>query len=275
MARDDAQSVLGYLAADTVDRIQYFKHFAEIDSTNSWLLRADPPEAGWLAVAVANHQTAGRGRFERRWHSRPGSSACLSLAYTFASTRSDIAGLAIAAGVGIADALGKMGASDITLKWPNDIMTPSGKLAGILAESRTVGAATTVVVGLGINLTLDGVRGDDPDDAWFEKAADLTSCCADLPTRAAIIAALLDGMTAAIVSFEQDGVGPFVAAWRRYDHLRGLPVVVESAGDDEPEKTTGIAHGIDDDGAMLLLTPSGSKRILAGSVRLDQSADAA
>lgn len=275
MTRDAAQSIFGYLAADTVDRIQHFKHFAEIDSTNSWLLRADPPDVGGIHVVVADHQTAGRGRFERRWHSRPGSSACLSLAYTFASTRSDIASLTIAVGVGIADALGKLGASDITLKWPNDVMTPGGKLAGILAESRTVGATTTVVVGLGINLSLDRARGKDPDEAWFEKAADLASCCSQLPTRAAITAGLLDGMTTAIVSFEQDGVGSFIEAWRRYDHLRGLPVVVELAGESEPEKTTGIAHGIDDDGAMLLLTPSGSRRILAGSVRLDQSADAA
>lgn len=274
--RSGGVSILEHFSAETADRIQRFRHFAEISSTNSWLLGSTPPPAGRICVAIADHQTAGRGRLQRRWHTQPGSGICLSLAYTFESPRAELAGLTVAVGVGIADALRQIGARDISLKWPNDVMAGGRKLAGVLAEARHNGDdKVSVVVGMGINLSLAEMRESESGQAWLDNATDLESCCRIMPGREKTAADLVDGMAIALATFDTHGLSPFIGEWRDYDYFRGKPVVVDMLSGDGSVKTAGVADGIDEDGALILQTASGMQRIVSGSVRPDMSADAA
>ena len=91
------------------------------------------------SIVVADHQTAGRGRLDRRWEAPPGS----ALLASFVLEPQPL--LSIAAGVAAAEACGP----DVRLKWPNDLMLRGRKLGGILVEIRSGKA----VVGVGINLT--------------------------------------------------------------------------------------------------------------------------
>jgi len=84
MASLDANAIRDCLAADVSASMDRLEAFAEVVSTNSYLLQQDAPAAGRHRVAVADHQTGGRGRQGREWLSAPGASLCLSLAYTFA-----------------------------------------------------------------------------------------------------------------------------------------------------------------------------------------------
>lgn len=90
------------------------------------------------AIVVADEQTAGRGRLDRRWEAPPGA----SLLASFVVAPNPLA--SIAAGVAAAEACGP----EVRLKWPNDLLLDDRKLGGILVEGR----AGKMVIGIGINL---------------------------------------------------------------------------------------------------------------------------
>jgi len=91
------------------------------------------------SIVVADHQTAGRGRMERRWEAPPGTSLLVS--FVLAPSRL----LSLAAGVAAAEACGP----DVRLKWPNDLLLDERKLGGILVEA----TAHKAICGIGVNLT--------------------------------------------------------------------------------------------------------------------------
>jgi BirA family biotin operon repressor/biotin-[acetyl-CoA-carboxylase] ligase len=91
------------------------------------------------AIVVADHQTAGRGRLDRRWEAPEGTALLVS----FVLPPSPI--LSLAAGVAAAEACGP----EVRLKWPNDLVADGRKLGGILIEASPARA----VCGVGVNLT--------------------------------------------------------------------------------------------------------------------------
>jgi BirA family biotin operon repressor/biotin-[acetyl-CoA-carboxylase] ligase len=92
------------------------------------------------SIVVADHQTAGRGRLDRRWESPPGTALLVS----FVLRPNPV--LSLAAGVAAAQACG----SGVRLKWPNDLLLNGAKVGGILVE---VTPRATAICGIGINLT--------------------------------------------------------------------------------------------------------------------------
>ena len=99
------------------------------------------------AIAVADHQTAGRGRLGRTWEAPPGTALLFSVLLRPPADRA-LPQLALVAGAAVADALEELTELSVQIKWPNDVMLRRQKVAGILAEARD-GA---VVVGIGVNL---------------------------------------------------------------------------------------------------------------------------
>ncbi|HXD80628.1 MAG TPA: biotin--[acetyl-CoA-carboxylase] ligase [Candidatus Acidoferrum sp.] len=91
------------------------------------------------SIVVADHQTAGRGRLDRRWESPPGTALLVSFVLR------PIPILSLAAGVAAAQACG----GGVRLKWPNDLLLDGAKVGGILVEV----APATAICGIGINLT--------------------------------------------------------------------------------------------------------------------------
>ena len=104
-------------------------------STNADVVAAVAQGAPEGLVVTTEHQTAGRGRLGRSWHSAAGDSLTFSLALPYAPA--DWSGLSLAVGVALADALDPEGHA-IGLKWPNDLWLRDGSLQG------TPGAALTV-----------------------------------------------------------------------------------------------------------------------------------
>lgn len=121
-------------------------HVAETGSTNLDLLAVSDrlPDR---TVLVADHQTAGRGRLDRRWDAPPGSNLLVSL--LFRTTPDDPGELTRRVGLAAAHALDVLGVAGAGLKWPNDVLLDGAKVAGILAQRSADGA---VVVGLGLNV---------------------------------------------------------------------------------------------------------------------------
>jgi len=116
---------------------------SEIGSTNSASAHLPP----WHAVR-ARVQTDGRGRSSRTWISDEGG-LWLSAVVPCPGNRSKWSILPLAAGWAIVGALKELGARDLRLRWPNDIMVGRRKLAGLLVERFN---AQTAVVGIGLNV---------------------------------------------------------------------------------------------------------------------------
>jgi BirA family biotin operon repressor/biotin-[acetyl-CoA-carboxylase] ligase len=91
------------------------------------------------SIVIAEHQTAGRGRLDRRWESPPGTALLVS----FVMRPNPV--LSLAAGVAAAQACG----GEVRLKWPNDLLLNGAKLGGILVEV----TPATAICGIGVNLS--------------------------------------------------------------------------------------------------------------------------
>ena len=121
-------------------------HVAETASTNSDLLDAADhlPDR---TVLFADHQTAGRGRLDRRWEAPPGANLLVST--LFRSVPDDPGELTRRFGLAVVHAAAAVGVPGAGIKWPNDVVLGTAKLAGILAQRAVSGA---VVVGVGVNV---------------------------------------------------------------------------------------------------------------------------
>jgi BirA family biotin operon repressor/biotin-[acetyl-CoA-carboxylase] ligase len=131
-------------------RFADIRRFASIDSTNRYLLEcaADGQPEG--VVAVADEQTAGRGRLGRSWIAPPRAALLVSVLLRPALPPDRMHLVTLGAALALVDVVPE----HARIKWPNDVVVDDRKLAGILAEADGQGA---VVVGMGCN-----VRGD-----WF------------------------------------------------------------------------------------------------------------
>ncbi len=136
------------------------EHFDVIDSTNTYLLDKARSGASGGLVAVADHQTAGRGRLDRRWEAPAGAALLMSVLLREALDHDELhlatAAVALSAAAAAEQACGLAPG----LKWPNDLVIDDLKVAGVLAElDLSNPAAPAVVVGIGINLTWPGPPG--------------------------------------------------------------------------------------------------------------------
>ena len=129
-------------------RFSDIRRFATIDSTNRYVLECAATGAPEGLVAVADEQTAGRGRLGRRWIAPPGAALLVSVLLRPALPPDRMHLVTLAAALALVDVVPE----DARVKWPNDVVIGDRKLAGILAESDGDGA---VVVGMGCNVRSD------------------------------------------------------------------------------------------------------------------------
>jgi BirA family biotin operon repressor/biotin-[acetyl-CoA-carboxylase] ligase len=100
-------------------------------------------------VVFAEEQTAGRGRAGSKWHSGRADSIQCSIVLTDCKLNPEL--LSLVCAVAVADGLGKIGANEAKIKWPNDIILNGKKVAGILLESKLNNHGGVYILGIGIN----------------------------------------------------------------------------------------------------------------------------
>jgi BirA family biotin operon repressor/biotin-[acetyl-CoA-carboxylase] ligase len=223
-------------------------------STNADLL--DPahwPETPACAL-LALEQSAGRGRSGRRWLS-DGGTLTFSLRWPFARGAAGLLGLPLAAAVALTQALEDHAVSGLSIKWPNDLLRHGRKLGGILVEV----SGSVAVVGIGLNIRLDPALAAALD----QPATDLQPLQGPPLDQNALLAAVLNRLSPAMIEFEARGFAAFRAEWMQRAAWLGRSVQL---GDG----LEGRLLGVDDSGAVLLDTPNGIARGLAGDLSLRQ-----
>ena len=263
MSKPDVAKIQQSLSELAHSKLEKLEAFSSIASTNTYLLSQPAPAGGRYRVAIADHQTSGRGRHYRRWMSAPGSGLCMSVAFTFDRTVEQLAGLTLAIGTGVVSALQQLGFGEIALKWPNDIVALDSKLGGILTEVRPGKAVgTTVVTGVGLNVQLPEQVDFGAESDWSGNAVDLKSVRQNTPEREKLAGTMIDHLFCTFCRFDELGLAGFTEDWQQHDWLRDKEITV-----DLPDKqVTGIAAGIDDDGALLIDSRSGRSRVISGSI---------
>jgi len=203
---------------------------------------------------IAASQEAGRGRLGRRWHGDPGEGLLMTMAFRPEWPPNALRLYTPWMAVALADLFGEMGVPDLQVKWPNDLWTPRGKLAGVLVEARADTdriASLTIGLGLNVNSSSDSLRlvSDRAATSLLleaEKTFDLNRVAVDC----------IDTILRSHQDYGEASPGPgeaFVDRWNQLDLLRGKPITVTTA----QGVIEGVALGMDDGGALLLKTEQG------------------
>lgn len=201
-------------------------------------------------IVVADQQTAGHGRGEKSWLSEPGTSLLAS--WTFRPAPAEPALFTLLAGVAVTKALRPFGVADLGLKWPNDVWLTNGKVAGCLAH----GASDHLVIGIGVN-----VSQRELPSALADIATTLVRAGHDID-RLALLARITTELDAVADPANRDAA---LAEWRKRSITLDREVEVSEAGG---KPFRGRATALADDGALLVETPYGLQRVIAGEVRV-------
>lgn len=228
-------------------------------STNADLLARHAAGDDIRGVAlVAEHQTAGRGRNGRVWSAPPRSQIAMSLGVDAAGVPPATWGwLPLLAGVALVDAVREVTGVEALLKWPNDVLVGTGKLAGILAE---VAAPTEViVVGLGLNVTLTAQEAPDP------RATSLLMLGSPNTDRAVILKCILGELMSRIGQWRSAGgrAGQLMDDYRQRSATLGAQVRAILPGDRE---IVGTACAIDDLGRLSIDAGAETVQVSAGDI---------
>ena len=226
-------------------------HFArEIDSTNLWAKRAWKEGAQHGELFVSEYQSAGRGRFSRRWSAPPDSSVIMSilLCLEFSPVKAPM--LTLVMGLSVAQAVADLGL-DVGIKWPNDVVVSRKKICGILTEMTMkqdkIGCA---VIGVGINVNMDSFPEEMAD-----KATSLYLESGHTFDRAQVLGLVMRHFEKNYESFVQtEDLGGLKADYEKL--LANLDQPVRVLDQNNPYE--GIARGINPGGELLVEKADGT-----------------
>ena len=240
---------------------------AECGSTSTLLLERAAQGAPSGSVIVVDRQHAGRGSRGRHWLATPQASLTFSVLWRFDGGLERLAGLSLAVGLAVVRALESCGAAGIALKWPNDVLHDGAKLGGILVElqsqTQNDSGSALAVIGIGVNLTLPD--GEVERDGVALPVAALANALAELPDRHLLFARLLIELAQVFDDFSAGGFTVLREQWQSRHAWQDRPVRLLRDGRVVQQ---GICRGADDDGALLVQTPTGLERCLSGDLTL-------
>ncbi|SEL32459.1 BirA family transcriptional regulator, biotin operon repressor / biotin-[acetyl-CoA-carboxylase] ligase [Roseateles sp. YR242] len=202
-------------------------------------------------LLVAEHQTHGRGRQGRSWHSTAGASLTFSISLPLEV--SDWSGLSLVVGTAVAEALDPQG-QRLQLKWPNDLWLDERKLGGILIETVPAGSSRMAVIGVGLNISDRARVADSQLNTGFAALQELVPDITPPQALARLAPALLQ----ALAGFPSTGFGAWRERFASRDLLQGRPV---TAGVLE-----GTAAGVSERGELLVQTAQGPQAVTGGEV---------
>jgi len=233
--------------------------FDAVASTNDEAMQRAEDGAAEGTVVWARQQLAGRGRRGRNWQSPIGNM------YASAIVRPDCppdqaAQLSFVTAIAVGETAAALIAPGhrITYKWPNDVQIDGGKIAGILLESapRADGKVAYVVIGTGINVTSQPAAGDTPYAATSLKTLGATASVEQTLEQYCRHLAHWIGV------WRRDGFAAIRTAWLARAGNLGQLIEVK-AGE---ETCRGRFAQLDEAGALILETESGTRRITAGEI---------
>lgn len=240
--------------------------YDSLGSTNteaaSWAMQG---AAEGLCI-VAEEQTAGRGRLDRRWISPRGDGLYCSFVLRPQLEIRSMPLITLMASLAVHHALRETCDLETDIKWPNDVMANGRKLCGILAEMVDTTIGRAVILGIGINLAHDSF----PDEL-NNIATSIEAATGRRIDRDELLHALLVALTKEYSLLQSEGGNERVVEnWTAASsYAEGQKIRVVNGN----EILEGTTRGIELDGALRIETNEGELRVIrAGDVTLRQSA---
>jgi BirA family biotin operon repressor/biotin-[acetyl-CoA-carboxylase] ligase len=226
-------------------------HFQALDSTMDTAKVLAKKDAPHLSVVIAENQTMGRGRLNRKWVSakgglwftlilKPETPPPLAYIYNFAASLS------------LSRSLKRLFDVNVSVKWPNDLLLNGKKLAGLLSEMETRGDMVEFVnIGIGMNVN-NHPQTDEPN------AISLTDVLHKTVSRKLILETFLDDFKNRIHPLDCHRI---IRLWKEQTSTIGSQVRIETLGD----VYEGLAVDVDETGALLIRDTTGeTKKIIYG-----------
>lgn len=224
------------------------RHFRITDSTNERARELAESGSPGGTVVTASEQSAGRGRHERSWTAPAGKALLYSAILRPLDERHALLPLAVP--LAVCEAMETVAPVRCRLKWPNDVWIEESKVAGVLIEARPPDWA---VIGIGINLAIE--PGEFPAELRWPAAS---------VGHGVTVEQALSALNEALSGRVESPASDVLASFRDRDALAGRNVSWEGAGEG-----SGIAHGIDERGNLVVETEEGERRALgSGEVTL-------
>ncbi len=227
------------------------------DDAQRWLDSGAPDSA----LVVADRQTTGRGRFNRRWITQEGVGLAFSL--ILHPTLEEMGQLSLfspLAGLAVSDGLASCCGLSSEIKWPNDVLLRRRKVCGVLAETSWLADRLAgVVIGIGVNVAPSSVP---PAETLLFPAISVEEVTGQPVNRWKLLAAILK----AIYQWRQEiGSQEFFQSWEKRLAFKGEIVQVETPGG----MREGLLMGIDPQGGLVLQTSAGQQEVITvGDVHL-------
>ena len=226
--------------------IPAYRYHAVIGSTNDEALAWCDQDAVDYSLVIADEQTKGKGRFNRRWVTKPGSALAFSL--ILKPTQDEIERLPLFAplcGLAVHDALKLELGIDPQIKWPNDVLLERKKCCGILVEAAWTGDRLSgVVLGIGINISSGSVP--TATDQLFS-----ATCLEEIAHRTVDRLLVLQSVLTQIKQWRPLlGSESFFSHWQEHLAFRGEQVMIVQ---NEKPSIIGIEKGINLDGSLVLI----------------------
>ena len=237
-------------------------HFAELDSTNTYLKREALCGAADGTVVIADFQTAGRGRMERRFQSPAGKGIYLSALLRPEVPAERLPCVTALTGVAVCDAVERVCGVRPGLKWPNDPVLGNRKVCGILTEMVVdAQGRPNVILGIGVNVSQ---TAEDFTPEVAEIATSLLMETGKPVSRAALIAALVKEVDSLYAALTHGDLTAYLRAYRRDCVNLGKTVqLIASDGSRE----TAIAADVDEFFGLVVRTGDGAeKTVRSGEV---------
>jgi BirA family biotin operon repressor/biotin-[acetyl-CoA-carboxylase] ligase len=237
------------------------RYYDIIGSTNNEALAWGTQGAKDLSLVIADEQTAGRGRLDRKWFTPKGTALALSLLLRpTPQEKAHLTRVVGLAALAITDALRMRGLIS-QIKWPNDVLLNGRKVAGILVESVWLGdEVDCLVIGIGMNIAKEAVPSTE---LLLFPATSLEEGLGPAVERTEVLRDVLAGIIALRPYLGSDS---FIASWEKALAFRGEPVEVEQA---DGSIVTGKLLGLESDGSLRLADDQGQPATVRfGDVRL-------
>ena len=244
------------IVAETwVQQVQYHE---SVDSTNTTALAACLQEnLDTPLLVLAAQQTAGRGRGSHQWWSATG-----SLTFSLVINPSDLEieprdwpKASLTTGLALCLALDELLESPaLTLKWPNDVFLDRRKISGVLLE----GTAGRLVIGIGINVNCSFQDAPAPLPSTATSLFDATGKNFSLDDVLIRILQQLDQQLRRLACNDTT----LLTDWQQRCQLTGRRLEVST----ENRQVTGVCQGIDQHGALVLMTETGLVPVVSGTI---------
>ncbi|WP_312339754.1 biotin--[acetyl-CoA-carboxylase] ligase [Anaerospora hongkongensis] len=237
-------------------------YFSDVGSTNNEAkkIAADGCPEGTIVVAEA--QTVGRGRLSRGWFSPYGKGIWLSVVLRPPFQPQQAPKCTLMAAVAVTKAI--RGFCDVPcgIKWPNDILYEGKKLVGILTEmSAEMDAINYIVIGMGVNVN---TSAEEFPPELAEIATSILAVKNEPVSRLQLLCRILAELELIYQQVIREGFAPVLEEWKTLSVTLGQAVNV--IGPDE--QYSGTAVTIDEDGALLVETDMGLRKVIAGDVSI-------